>query len=168
MRRSGPRNFLKVLSTGFCGSGYRLIGAPAFRDSSILTSRPTEQTQSEWLVGEGRFELPTSSSRTKRANQAALLPEEGKTTKPLAEGEGFEPPEPCGSADFESAALDQTMRPLRRQLYTVALLAAASSSRNDPLMMMLFYPNAGHQAQRTFGCLRQEMPRSARWFWAWL
>src|SRR5947208_17126892 len=78
----------------------------------ILTSRPTEQTQSEWLVGEGRFELPTSSSRTKRANQAALLPEEGKTTKPLAEGEGFEPPEPCGSADFESAALDQTMRPL--------------------------------------------------------
>src|SRR5581483_9908599 len=35
-----------------------------------------------------------------------------------AEGEGFEPPEPCGSADFESAALDQTMRPLRAQLYT--------------------------------------------------
>src|SRR4051812_28325336 len=55
-----------------------------------------------------------------------------------AEGEGFEPPEPCGSADFESAALDQTMRPLRRQLYTVVLLAAASSSPNDPLMMMLF------------------------------
>ena len=29
----------------------------------------------------------------------------------LAEGKGFEPPEPCGSSDFESDAIDHSATP---------------------------------------------------------
>ena len=58
------------------------------------------------MVGEAGLEPATSASRTQRATKLRYSPI-------VAEGEGFEPPEPFDSADFESAALDQTMRPLR-------------------------------------------------------
>ena len=77
----------------------------------------SEASESPWLhtaqerVGEAGLEPATSASRTQRATKLRYSPK--KSSCELAEGEGFEPPEPFDSADFESAALDQTMRPLR-------------------------------------------------------
>ena len=108
--------------------------------SQAVPSDPKHECSkpSGW-VGEAGLEPAASSSRTTRATKLRYSPSNevrspksnvqgpsrfrlwtwdfGPETTAGAEGEGFEPPEPFDSADFESAALDQTMRPLRAQLY---------------------------------------------------
>ena len=48
----------------------------------------------------------------------------------VAEREGFEPPEPLGSPDFESGRLNQTPEPLRDR--RASMFASAQSSRTPP------------------------------------
>ena len=47
----------------------------------------------------------------------------------VAEREGFEPPEPLGSPDFESGRLNQTPEPLRARLSAFPLRGEQSSER---------------------------------------
>ena len=53
----------------------------------------------------------------------------------VAEREGFEPPEPLGSPDFESGRLNQTPEPLRDR--RASMFAPAQSSWSRPRLAVL-------------------------------
>jgi hypothetical protein len=69
------------------------------------------------------------SGPRKRANMRTIFKfsaENAKIADWVAEREGFEPPEPLGSPDFESGRLNQTPEPLRDRRASMFALAQSS------------------------------------------